>query len=419
MVDFNKILREDESKLKEYLQLVREPNDLDPRKIPIEIAANTYWDFMDAKKRDEILFGMFCHVLKRATSTPVYEVIKMPASEIKTRADLLKIPPLTKDGFGNVPGFREQVAERGEQILMPTDVPKENLKAWLSGGTKGKQTPTYLTDWDLEVESAVLARRCFLAGGFEPGESLLTFYNPLHKGGQAIIRAGKMLSMDVYVKSPAGARQNFYDEARKLDVHVLETVEDCLQAVREKKISTIAAVQPEVKKTEEDGRKGISFISLYDKAPELFGKDRIVKCAFITGYQIPEQAQEIISETGMQGSTTWGASEGLPGATSTVGLETRLCKFNKQHITYLPHFVMLANVNQDSNYSLAAAKPGKSGIFLLTTLARKGTPLINYAIGDVAKLNPGKCECGRTSEIIYDIERAIDRASLVGGCAAT
>jgi len=41
--------------------------------------------------------------------------------------------------------------------------------------------------------------------------------------------------------------------------------------------------------------------------------------------------------------------------------------------------------------------PGRQGELVLTTLTKRGMPLVRYRTGDITALNPEPCRCGRTS----------------------
>jgi phenylacetate-CoA ligase len=59
------------------------------------------------------------------------------------------------------------------------------------------------------------------------------------------------------------------------------------------------------------------------------------------------------------------------------------------------------------------ADPGETGLLVVTTLKRRGTPLVRYLTGDRARLVPGRCACGR--EMTLEIRGRTEDTVTVGG----
>jgi phenylacetate-CoA ligase len=60
--------------------------------------------------------------------------------------------------------------------------------------------------------------------------------------------------------------------------------------------------------------------------------------------------------------------------------------------------------------------PGQAGRILISNLVNRATVLINYPIGDVGTLGAGRCACGRTLQLLCELEgRVEDVLALPGG----
>lgn len=77
--------------------------------------------------------------------------------------------------------------------------------------------------------------------------------------------------------------------------------------------------------------------------------------------------------------------------TGIMGYQCQACAGDAHHI--LADHVLLEIVDPDT---LRPVPDGEEGIILVTTLDRFLMPLIRYDIGDVGRILPGNCECGRT-----------------------
>ncbi len=382
-------LAADRRELNDTITGINWNKDADPFSLPECLWGNTAFDFLEPAKRDEILSSMFRFTLRRALATmPVYasqayrEVVP---DDFRSLNDFVNLPILVKDGIpqAGIRGFREPSLDN-PSILRPADI--DSALVYKSGGTKGLSTPTFITEADLAVEAQSLGLRSFLPGGFESGDVLYNFYNPTHKGGELIKRAALLTgAKTVITRRPE------------------DDLAQCISDLKAYSCTAIAAVQPPIENQQETIKKGsgVSFLNLYAAAPELFGKQ--IKNAFITGYPLPQELISFAEDIGLKLFTAWGSTEAIVGATSTViGPETRLCKYNNQHLVLGPHFLGLAKI---SDGKLLPVKEGEDGIIFVNNIARQGTIYINYAIGDKAQLVSRSCQCGRTTPVISAIRR--------------
>lgn len=398
---FTEQLQHDSMELRRVFHAHDWEKDINPLSLPPSFWGNLALDFMDPNERDLMLASMFRFSLRRALQQmPVYATehhAKLDLSQIRKLADVVRIPLLLKDGNSQagLAGFREKAQELPE-ILLPQDV--HSAHVYKSGGTRGASTPTYITDTDLMIEAYSLARRSFLAGGMRPQERLYSCYNPTHKGGELIKRAGALLGKKtVLLKRPE------------------DDIIQCVRDIKSHKITTIAAVQPPLHDGSQQIKKGTSFMNLFEADHSLFGSQGQIKKAFITGYQLPQEIINLAEDIGLSLFTAWGATEAIVGATSTTdGPPTRLCRHNNQHLVLGPHVLAVAKI---VNERLKLAEEDEDGIVLVNTIAREGTLYFNYAIGDMAHVVSKSCPCGRTTPVVSNIRRIDNPAEVFGvGC---
>ena len=65
--------------------------------------------------------------------------------------------------------------------------------------------------------------------------------------------------------------------------------------------------------------------------------------------------------------------------------------------------------------SLEVLPEGEEGELVFTTVTKQAFPLIRYRTGDISKIIPGTCDCGRTFRRIERISGRIDDMLIVGG----
>jgi phenylacetate-CoA ligase len=62
-------------------------------------------------------------------------------------------------------------------------------------------------------------------------------------------------------------------------------------------------------------------------------------------------------------------------------------------------------------------EPGQRGEVVLSNLVNRGTVLLNYRLGDVARLTDEPCRCGRPTRRLLDLEGRVDQIFELGGGA--
>jgi phenylacetate-coenzyme A ligase PaaK-like adenylate-forming protein len=399
--------------------------DYDPRELPSALWGNDNWDYMDPGAREQFLGRLLVTQLGRISSTPVYAAIGSRLANVKPEEfedmdamEILKRLPILRKDSARGDGFRLR-ATQDEGVMKPTipSVADTEWTKWYSGGTKGDPTPTFLTGKDLEAEAYALARG-FRQGGFGRGDTIFTTYNLTHKGGRLIVDASKLLGMNVLTKDDmvqSGMEFN---------------IDNLLRFMRDRDVDAIATVQPYDLGKGDATKKGagVTFLGLYEKDPQLFGKAGKIKTAFVTGYWLLPSIIKACEDAGVELFTIDGASEVLPiaGSTPMAVAAGWPCSYNNLHLHQGPHYTMLVDKTRARNDEIVPAEnPGQRGIVLHTTIGRGyGTMFVDYQIGDFGTFGPvgyrDTCACGRTTPIISDIQRQ-DRPLtevLGAGCVA-
>jgi phenylacetate-CoA ligase len=110
---------------------------------------------------------------------------------------------------------------------------------------------------------------------------------------------------------------------------------------------------------------------------------------------------------------TWDMS-----ATDIYGLSEIIGPGVSQECTYKDGLHIFSDVfypeiiNPDTGQEVA---PGEDGELVITTLTKKGIPLIRYRTRDIVSMNMEKCRCGRTSPRISKIKGRTDDMIVVRG----
>ena len=131
-------------------------------------------------------------------------------------------------------------------------------------------------------------------------------------------------------------------------------------------------------------------IQLFTKHSELFERNQVVKKIFYAGEHFNEKQREVFHQKfGVEliRSCGYGSVDAGP-----IGYQCPDCTGAIHHLHNTLHIIEI--VEADSDKHVSAGEPGR---VLLTSLQRAGQEITRYDIGDVARLIPGPCRCGRNS----------------------
>jgi phenylacetate-coenzyme A ligase PaaK-like adenylate-forming protein len=129
-------------------------------------------------------------------------------------------------------------------------------------------------------------------------------------------------------------------------------------------------------------------IQLFGQNAELFRKNQVVDKLFYGGEHFNEtQKRYFEQEFGIKliRSATYGSVDAGP-----IGFQCGFCPGGVHHLHSRLHILEILDLEND-----APVPAGDVGRVVLTSLARAGQRLERYEIGDLARLVPGVCACGR------------------------
>jgi hypothetical protein len=419
-------------------------SDVDPLSLPVSFAASPELNFMSENDKEILFGGMLRRVVKRAIlNVPYYRNHafwkSINPSNITKLSDLKFLPIVSKDSIpgtgsqstGGIRGFREAV-NKDFSILCPTNVSElisvqeeansnhekilekyngKKLLHFSSGGSQGQSTITALSYLSIETESFALAR-CLRSNGFKSGQSIACFYAPHHKGGLQLQRAADIMGMNFHSKDKIFSsleKNGTYSQAlselkqSKIDGDSKKIIssgkivrEGIREYIRKNNINVIESVQPPTMYVSKNTKGSeLAFMNLYNEDPDSF---KSVEHIFLTGFPVPEDAQEILRNNGKTVSTTWGSTETMALATHPLDWKSRGTNHLKS--TPFPTIGLVARYKERgfSSPRIQEVNNGEKGILLVSSLLGVGSTYINFNIGDIAtKVSGGFKDIGRIS----------------------
>lgn len=299
-----------------------------------------------------------------AARVPFYRE-RLAGIEVRTLEDLARLP------------FTRKGDLRDQYPFGLLAVPREAIvRVHASSGTRGKPTVVGYTAEDLEVWREVMAR-VMAAAGARPGELLhIAFGYGLFTGGLGFHQGAERLGLAVVPASSGHtARQCLL--LRDLQPAGLCATPSFALHIAE----TLAA----------EGIKPASLGLRYG----MFGAEPWTEA----------MRRAIEAGLGLRAYDIYGLSEIVgPGVSGECEAREGL------HIAddhFLPEVVDPA--------SGAPLGPGRPGELVLTTLTKRGMPLIRYRTGDITALEPAPCRCGRTSVRMHRLVGRADDMLVVKG----
>ena len=372
--------------------------NIDPDTLPYDTWSMVGWDYLDFNQSEAILVNMWKHTFRDALKSipfykdnPVYSTdSENKLKTIERIADIINIfPIITKDQIRSFEEFSTFFPYCCGGVVYRTT------------GTTGAPTPFKINSGQHEIEAHRQAA-IFKYAGMGSHTVLLNCYDSSSHGGRAINQAVEVLGGSAIPRKTG------------------ENAEQLVNIIEKYNVNSIAVVQPPL---ENESSKGVTFMSLYEKKPQLFGEKGLIKLAFITGFQVPEEILKQCNTIGLDVFTVLGSSEGgIPQSYSTplrLLPDNSACYGNSQHLSLVPYHISM--VKYDGKKYIPV-KAGEDGLIVLNSIAANGSSInINYSPGDIATVikNHGECACSRTSMVIGNIRRADADSSLGVGCGFT
>lgn len=392
-----------------------------PTDVPPDIFALEDWNFLPRKEAEDLFLPFIRYQIDRALRTmpgvylkPYREVGISPES-INSIEDFWRIPPLPKDNTVQNPGLRIKTDQSGYGVVRPNDLEDKLVSAgaYLSGGTmggSGQGVPTWLTEWDFEVETQA-SYRGLLATGIKTNSVVVNIYNISHKGGYVITKALNKLNKANYIQVKTT------DTAKEVTKFIELSSRDGYELL------LVGAQPPIVEGDPQKKGSGRMLFDIRNENPKVFrdNVDRIL----LGGFRIIPEVEALSKGSGKPITTIYGSTELMPvffGTPYDSKNPNKICTFNNLHEMLGPHYSEVIKYDEKTK-TWIPAKPGENTVLALTSVFRQGTIYLRYIIGDAASVlrEEQECECGKsTSRVINEIKRIGKETEdiTLTGCAA-
>lgn len=310
-----------------------------------------------------------------------YVELHISRSDLKSLADLRRLPVTTKADFMTDPAAFQLGREgaSGDEETVVWDV-------MYTTGSSGTPAPFVSTAYDF-VNILALNRNMLRLRGVTAGDSILNLF-PL-------------------TKYPHGAFARVLHAASSLNIPVVSALPGRENPRRPELNNGLDAVVALAARTRPTILWGVpSYIRrLIGRAEELRVQLPSVRLAFVTGEGFGEEARaDMIARLERLGASSPWISVSY-GATEMQGGLVE-CAHGSGYHNPAPDQFLFETVDPETHEPVP---DGEEGLILLTHLDRRGTVMLRYALGDVARLTQDRCpRCGALTERIVSMPRRID-----------
>src|SRR5882757_6272433 len=326
------------------------------------------------------------------TAHPYYRRVLAAAGlhrgDIATLADIARLPVTTKADYMAEPqSFRlgPEGAADDEQTIV--------WDVMYTTGSTGTPTPFVSTAYDF-VNILALNRNMLRLRGVTARDSILNLF-PLtkypHGAFPRVLHAASACNIPVVSAMPGRPNPRRPEVSHDLDEVV---------AIAVRARPTILWGVP-------------SYIRrMIGRAEELGAQLRSVRLVFVTGEGFGEEARsDLIERLKRLGapnprvSVSYGATEMQGGMVE--------CSHGSGYHNPAPDQFLFEAVDPQTH---RAMPDGEEGLILLTHLDRRGTVMLRYALGDVARLTRTRCpHCGALTERLISLPRRVDNLIKIKG----
>jgi phenylacetate-coenzyme A ligase PaaK-like adenylate-forming protein len=301
--------------------------------------------------------------------------------DVRTLADLARLPVTTKADYVAEPdAFRlgpEGAVDDSETIVWD---------AMYTTGSSGAPTPFVSTSYDF-INILALNRNMLRLRGVTESDSILNLF-PLtrhpHGAFARAMNAAAAMNIPVVAALPGHGNERRPEIGNRLD--------DVVAIAVRTRPTILWGVPTFIRK-------------VLVRAEELAAKLPSVRLVFVTGEGFGEAARQDLAERLRRlGAATPFISVSY-GATEMQGGMVECAPGMGNHNPAPDQFLFEA-VDPASH---APVPDGEEGLILLTHLDRRGTVMLRYALGDVARLTRARCpHCGALTERLIGMPRRID-----------
>ncbi|MBX9823394.1 MAG: AMP-binding protein [Xanthobacteraceae bacterium] len=307
--------------------------------------------------------------------------LNVSRGDLRSLADIRRLPVTTKSAYMRDPASFQLGPEGAAD--------DEETVVWdvmYTTGSSGAPAPFVSTAYDF-VNILALNRNMLRLRGVTAGDSILNLF-PLtkfpHGAFIRVLHAASSVNIPVVSAMPGRANPRRPELNNGLDEVV---------ALAARTRPTILWGVP-------------SYIRrLIGRAEEMGVGLPSVRLVFVTGEGFGEEARaDMIARLERLGATSPWISVSY-GATEMQGGLVE-CTHGSGYHNPAPDQFLFEAVDPETHEPVA---DGEEGLILLTHLDRRGTVMLRYALGDVARLARGKCpRCGARTERIVSMPRRVD-----------
>ncbi len=327
-----------------------------------------YWnreiETIDKESLGKFQLEQLNRTLERAVNSPYYKG-RIP-DHVKDISALQDLPFTTKSDL--------RKSFPAGMLAVPLD---EIVRVHSSSGTTGRATVVYHTKSDIDNWAETIARSMYMTGVRKHDVFQNMMGYGLFTGGLGFHYGAEKLGALTIPASSGNSRRQI---RLMKDFH-----------------STVIHITPSY---------ALHLYTLFQEEGVDPNKDLSLRIAFLGAEPHSEKTRMRIEELfGLNAYNSYGLSEmNGPG----VAFE---CQEKDGMHVWEDHFI-LEIVDPDTGEVLG---DGDEGEIVFTTLLREGMPIIRYRTGDVARVSPGSCPCGRNHRKISRIKGRTDDMLIIKG----
>lgn len=330
-----------------------------------------YWqkelEVIPREELDALQLKRLQETMDRAVRSPYYGSLPgLSAAALHSLKDVERLPFTTKEDLREHWPYGFIAVSREELVRMHS-----------SSGTTGRATVIFHTIEDIAEWTNLVARSMFMTG-MRKGDvfqNMMTY--GLFTGGLGFHYGAEKLGALVI---PAGAGNS------KRQIQLMQDFE-----------TTVIHIIPSY---------ALHLYLVFEEMNVVPRRDTKLKIAFIGAEPHSEKTRLKIEELyGMKAFNSYGLSEmNGPGVAFECPCQNGLHVWEDNFLLEIIDPKTLRSVPE-----------GEEGEMVLTTLARRGMPLIRYRTKDLTRIIPGPCPCGRTHRRIERIKGRTDDMMIIKG----
>lgn len=295
----------------------------------------------------------------------LFKELGLKTEDVRSLADLDKIPPTTKDDLREHWPYGFLATSRDELVRMHS-----------SSGTTGRATVIFHTQSDIDSWTNLLARCMYMTGMRKSDvfQNMMTY--GLFTGGLGFHYGAERIGALII---PVGAGNS------KRQIQLLKDFE-----------TTVIHIIPSY---------ALHLSTVFEEL-NIDPKDTHIRMAFIGAEPHSEKMRQKIEDIyGFKAYNSYGLSE-----MNGPGVAFECPHQNGLHIWEDNFLVEILDP-----VTMKPLPDGEEGELVLTTLMREGMPIIRYRTKDLSRILPGDCPCGRTHRRIERIKGRTDDMLILKG----